>query len=197
MYKYILFLFFFNINCFAFEYGKVRIVLAQSKNKHEANVKYLQEQSNDLIDSNGFEISYLYLFKENFRIGTSLKIFSSEISEYGEKVKNDLLSNGIKQNLELRQMSLFLLSNYRIGNGIMKFFGQYQSQVYFDINAGVGATSYKNSKDDANSRKFGWLYGAELGMNLNADYIIALNFSKIKDDLSGNTDLGIKIGYTW
>lgn len=202
MHNYLILLVIISSHCFAFDYGKVRINLAEDKNTHSFTIGILDEQSNDLIDSQGLELRYLKTLSQTLRLGARFTSFNSEESENGKRVKEDLLDNGIIQNLELKQNSFFLESHYRLAQGVIKFFGKHQAQMYIDFGLGLGASNYEKTKNDNDLTKLGWLYSLELGAKLGNQYLASLQLSKVQDEINSDiknnqTYLGLRVGYLW
>ncbi len=202
MRNYLVLLVFISTYCHAFNYGKVRIDLSENQSENTFSLGIIDEQSNDLIDSQGIEFKYLRSIKSNLKAGIRYSNFDSKISSNGKRVKNDLLDNGIIQNLELKQSSIFIESSYRLANGVMKFVGSRQAQIFIDIGLGLGSSTFENTKDNKESSTTGWLYSLELGANLSENYVLSLYMTKIQDGVDSKnkinqTFLGMGISYLW
>lgn len=202
LYNYLILLFFISSHVYAISYGDVRIDLRDDKKMHQFTLGVVDEQSNDLINSRGLELRYLKSLNSELRLGLRYANFNSEISDNGKKVKKDLLDNGIIQNLELKENSLYIESNYRLARGVMKFFNSKQAQVYIDLGAGLGVSNYLKTNNNSEITKTGLFYSLELGALMGKSYQTSLQLTKIQDginsDIKNNQSyLGLRIGYLW
>jgi hypothetical protein len=202
LHKCLILLFFFALSTHAIDYGKVRIKLPESQYKDRFSFAYLIEQSNDLIDSNAVEASYLHQISGQLSLGASFTSFSSSASETGLRVKEDLSNNGIIQKLELKKFSLMVNSNYRIASGVMKFVGKYQALTFIDFGLGLGVAQYEYSDNKETTTKKGISYSLELGSHISKKYLASIIFKKaydgIGDDTTNNQSyLGLKVGVSW
>ena len=202
MYKYLILLFVLSANSYAFDYGKVRISLPKQDNHHQLDLGRSTENSNDLIDSTATEIRYLYSINSHLRVGLNYATFNSDQSSNGKRVKEDLAANGIIQELELKDNSIYLEAHYRVAKGVIHLVGGIQTQIYLDVALGYGQSNYTSTKDDSSYDKRGWMYSLELGSIYKDSYLFTLMLKNQQDginhDLKNNqTYLGLKVGHLW
>ncbi len=202
LYKYLILLFFISGSSFAFDYGKVRINLADETERNSLTFGALQEQSNDLIDSFGLELRYLKSINPTLRLGITYQDYTSEQSSNGKRTEKQLLSNGIIQDLELKKRSLYTQANYRLAHGVMKFVGKYQSEIFMDLGLGLGVSQYESTESGDENSKNGIMYSLELGSNITKEFIGIIHLTSVQEDL-GDEDqinqsyLGLRFGYLW
>ena len=195
-------LFFMLSNCYAFDYGKVKIKLPEYNKRHFVSLGQLTEQSNDLVESRAIELRYLYQFIPSFQLGVRAANFSSAESSNGQKVKDQMQNNGIIQEVELKRKSLFLESQLNIAHGVMKFFGKYQAITSLQMGLGLGRSDYENSEKKNKITKNGWSYSLGLNSIISESYMISLSLTKVQDGYdtkvqNNQSYMGLRVGYLW